>query len=128
MSTHDPLEGALSAADDRVRLNHWLPPQAGVVPKVRFGRHWVNALWALPLIFTLLVIGVAGCQALRQVPSVQEFLVRYPGIPTSALRVTTGFPGWLRLLHFLNLFFMAVDFYPKLTPFFHLKLTPPIAV
>ena len=104
---HDPLASKLSAADDRVLLTQWLPPQAGVVPKVRFGRHWVNALWALPLIFALLVIGVAVAQALRQVPVVQEFLVRYPGIPTSAIPVTTGFPGWLRLLHFLNLFFMA---------------------
>ena len=61
----------------------------------------------MPLIFALLVIGVGVSQALRQVPVVQEFLVLYPGIPTSALPVTTGFPGWLRLLHFLNLFFMA---------------------
>ena len=105
--THDPLAAKLSAADDRVLLSQWLPPQAGVAPKVRFGQHWVNALWALPLIFALLVIGVAASQALRQAPVVQEFLVRYPGIPTSALPVTTGFPGWLRLLHFLNLFFMA---------------------
>lgn len=36
-----------------------------------------------------------------------QLLVRYPGIPNSAIPVTTGFPDWLRLLHFLNLFFMA---------------------
>jgi sulfoxide reductase catalytic subunit YedY len=52
-------------------------------------------------------MGVAVSQALRHVPVVQEFLVRYPGISTSALPVTTGFPAWLRLLHFLNLFFMG---------------------
>ncbi len=103
---HDPLAMKLSTADDRVLLSSWLPPQAGVVPKVRFGRHWVNALWALPVIFVLLVIGVAVAQALRQLPAVQAFLVRYPGIPSS-VAVTTGFPGWLRLLHFLNFFFMA---------------------
>jgi hypothetical protein len=96
----------LSTADDRVLLSDWLPPQAGVVPKVRFGRHWVNALWALPLIFVLLVIGVAVAQALRQLPAVQDFIFRYPGIPPS-VAVTTGFPGWLRWLHFLNFFFMA---------------------
>ena len=105
--THDPVAARLSAADDRVRLTHWLPPQAGVVPKVRFGKHWVNVLWALPLVFLLLVMGVALAQACRQLPSVQEFIVRYPGIPMSAQPVTTGFPGWLRLQHFLNLFFMA---------------------
>ncbi|MBG6078174.1 molybdopterin-dependent oxidoreductase [Polaromonas sp. CG_9.11] len=104
---HDPLAMRLSAADDRVRLSHWLPPQAGVVPRVRIGQHWVNVLWALPLLFVLLVIGVAVSQALREMPAVQGFLVRYPGIPSAATAVTTGFPGWLRLLHFLNLFFMV---------------------
>ena len=64
-------------------------------------------LWALPLIFVLLVMGVAVAQALRELPAVQDFLVRYPGIPPSAVAVTTGFPAWLRLQHFLNLFFMA---------------------
>ncbi|MGY6123868.1 molybdopterin-dependent oxidoreductase (plasmid) [Paraburkholderia strydomiana] len=104
---HDPAEADLSPADDRVRLNHWLPPQAGVVPRIRIGQSWINVLWALPLVFVLLVIGVAVAQALRQVPAVQEFLVRYPGIPPSVAVVTTGFPAWLRLQHFLNLFFMA---------------------
>jgi sulfoxide reductase catalytic subunit YedY len=104
---HDPLATSLSGADDRVRLSAWLPPQAGVAPKVRIGRRWINVLWALPLIFVLLVIGVAVAQALRELPAVQDFLVRYPGIPPSDVPVTTGFPRWLRLLHFLNLFFMA---------------------
>ncbi|MFL9964861.1 hypothetical protein PQR02_28150 [Paraburkholderia sediminicola] len=104
---HDPVEASLSPADDRVHLNHWLPPQAGVVPRIRIGQRWVNVLWALPIAFILLVIGVAIAQALRQIPAVQEFLVRYPGIPPSGVAVTTGFPAWLRLQHFLNLFFMA---------------------
>ena len=104
---HDPVEASLSSADDRVRLNHWLPPRAGVVPKVRMGQHWINVLWTLPIGFVLLVIGVAIAQELRQLPAVQDFLARYPGIPPSAVAVTTGFPEWLRLLHFLNLFFMA---------------------
>ncbi len=104
---HDPLAKRLSVADDRVRLSHWLPPQAGVAPNIRIGRRWINVLWALPLIFVLLVAGVAASQALRQLPGVQDFLVRYPGVARSAVAVTTGFPGWLRLLHFLNLFFMA---------------------
>ena len=33
--------------------------------------------------------------------------VRYPGVPQLVQTVTTGFPVWLRLQHFLNLFFMA---------------------
>ena len=99
---HDPLAKRLSAADDRVRLSHWLPPQAGVIPRVRIGKRWVNVLWALPLIFVLLVVGVALSQALRQLPAVQDFLLRYPGVPRTAVAVTSGFPGWLRTLHFLS--------------------------
>ena len=104
---HDRLAMNLSSADDRVRLNAWLPPQAGVVPKIRVGQRWINVLWLLPMVFVLLVIGVAVAQALRELPAVQNFLVRYPGIPRSAVAVTSGFPVWLRLLHFLNLLFMT---------------------
>src|SRR5665213_1965816 len=104
---HDPLALKLSLADDRVLLSKWLPPQAGVVPKIRIGNRWVNVLWALPLIFLALLLGVALAQALRELPAVQGFLLRYPGVPTSAVAVTSGFPVWLRLVHFLNLFFMT---------------------
>ncbi len=31
--TPEPFEGALKGADDRLLLNHWLPPQAGIVPR-----------------------------------------------------------------------------------------------
>jgi methionine sulfoxide reductase catalytic subunit len=105
--THDPIEANLSPADDRVLLNNWLPPQVGVVPKIRIGQRWINVLWALPFGFVLVVIGVAAAQALRELPAVQDFLVQYPGVPPPALAVTTGFPAWLRVQHFLNLFFMA---------------------
>ena len=105
--TPESLEGALSGADDRVLLNNWLPPQVGVVPKIRIGRRWINVLWALPLVFVLGVIGVAVAQALRELPAVQEFLVRYPGASPSAPAVAAGFPAWLRVQHFLNLLFMA---------------------
>ena len=103
----ETLQAALTGADDRVRLSHWLPPQAGIVPRIRFGQRWFNVLWALPIAFVLLVIGVTVAQALRELPSVQALLVRYPGIPASAYAVNSGFPAWLRLTHFLNLFFMA---------------------
>lgn len=103
---HDPLEVSLSSADDRVRLSHWMPPQAGVMPKVRIGRHWVSLLWALPAAFVILIVAIALAQALRQQLSVQAFLIRYPGAPASVKPMTSGFPSWLRLSHFLNLFFM----------------------
>jgi sulfoxide reductase catalytic subunit YedY len=105
--THDAIKANLSPADDRVLLNNWLPPQVGVVPKIRIGQRWINVLWALPVGFVLAVIGVAVAQALRELPAVQDFLVRYPGVPPSARAVTDGFPAWLRLQHFLNILFMA---------------------
>jgi thiosulfate reductase cytochrome b subunit len=104
---HDPLAERLSAADDRIRLSHWLPPQEGVAPRIRLGERWINVLWALPLAVLLLLLGVVGAQLLRQLPAVQDFVLRYPGVPSSAHAVTSGFPIWLRALHFLNLFFMV---------------------
>ena len=104
---HDRIQASLTPADDRVLLSHWLPPQSGIVPRIRFGQRWVNVLWALPIVFVLLVIGVAVAQALRTLPGVQAFLVRYPGAPASAHAVNSGFPIWLRINHFLNLLFMA---------------------
>src|SRR5664279_6121394 len=89
--THDPIAASLSPADDRILLNDWLPPKVGVVPKIRIGQRWINVLWALPLGFLLIVIGVAVAQALRELTAVQEFLVRYPGVPTSARAVPAGF-------------------------------------
>jgi sulfoxide reductase catalytic subunit YedY len=103
----EALRGILTAADDRVRLSEWLPPQGGIAPRVRIGRHWINLLWALPLGCLLLVLGVAIAQELRDLPAVQQFLLRYPGAPPSAPAVEAGFPFWLRVQHFLNLLFMA---------------------
>jgi len=103
---HDQVEIHLSGADDRVKLSEWLPPRVGVIPKVRIGQRWINVLWALPLSFLLMVCSIAVAQALREIPAVKDFLVRYPGIPSSQLVVTAGFPLWLRVQHFLNLLFM----------------------
>ncbi len=64
-------------------------------------------LWALPLGFLLAVIGVVVAQALRELPPVQDFVLRYPGVPPSVVSVNAGFPAWLRLEHFLNFLFMA---------------------
>ena len=105
--SHDPIESKLSPADDRVVLNDWLPPQAGVVPRIRIGQRWINVLWVLPIGFVLAVIGVVIAQTLREQPAVRDFLVHYPGVPPTARAVTDGFPAWLRMQHFLNLLFMA---------------------
>jgi sulfoxide reductase catalytic subunit YedY len=40
----EPLEAALTGADNRLRLSHWLPPQNGIVPRIRIGQRWINVL------------------------------------------------------------------------------------
>jgi sulfoxide reductase catalytic subunit YedY len=105
--THDALAAKLTEGDDRIRLNHWLPPQEGIIPRIRFGKRWYNVSWAIPIAFVVLVAGVAVAQALRQLPGVQSFLLTYPGAPPSVAPVTSGFPFWLRAQHFLNLLFIV---------------------
>jgi hypothetical protein len=47
---------------------------------LRVGRSkWFNLLWLLPIGFALLVAGVAVAQALRELPSVEAFVEKYPG-------------------------------------------------
>ena len=97
---------SLSTADDRIRLSEWLPPQEGVAPLIRLGSRWINVLWAVPLVVVLGIIGIAVCQQLRTMPGVQAFIARYPGGTPSSAAVYSGFPLWLRLLHFFNFFLM----------------------
>lgn len=41
----EPLRAKLSAADDRIRLNHWMPPQRGIAPRIRIGLvKWIAAI------------------------------------------------------------------------------------
>ncbi|MGD9897392.1 MAG: molybdopterin-dependent oxidoreductase, partial [Candidatus Methylacidiphilaceae bacterium] len=103
----EPLHADFTPADDRVRLNHWLPPRRGIAPEIRIGGRWWNLLWLLLLGMVILVVGVALGQELRRIPAVQEFIARYPGSSSSAaLPSSVGFPWWLRWQHFFNLFFL----------------------
>jgi len=95
----------LSNAEDHLPLDTWMPPQNGIIPHIRIGQRWINILWSIPIIVVLLIIGVAIAQQLRTMPDVQAFIARYPG-DTSSPTVSTGFPLWLRIQHFFNLFFM----------------------
>ena len=97
---------SLSAADDRIRQSDWLPPQEGVIPRIRLGGRSINVLWAIPLIVVFLILGIAMAQQLRTMLGVQEFIARYPGETPSSEAVYSGFPLWLRLLHFFNFFLM----------------------
>jgi methionine sulfoxide reductase catalytic subunit len=102
----DPLEARLSKASSSIWPGSWLPPQWGEVPRIRVGKRWVNVLWAIPVAFVVFVLGVAVCQGLYATPWFEQFLARFPGIPMAAPVVNSGFPLWLRVEHFLNMFFM----------------------
>ena len=103
---HDRLASTLSAADDRIVLSDWLPPQNGIAPQVRIGRRWINVLWAIPIGAAVLVLLVALAQSGRALPGIQAFIKTYPGIAQAAPSVDAGFPWWLQLQHFLNMLFM----------------------
>ena len=102
----EPLSAALTDADDSLRLEHWLAPQPGIVPRLRIGRRWVNTLWALPIGAAGLLCLIALAQSLRELPAVIAFIQQHPGIAQAAPSVDSGFPWWLQLQHFLNMFFM----------------------
>jgi len=104
--TREPLEARLSDAEDRLLLNHWLPPQEGIVPRVRIGRRWVSVLWVLPIGATALIVLIAVAQSLRELPGIQAFIKAYPGIAQGAPSIDSGFPWWLQLQHFVNMIFM----------------------
>lgn len=103
---HDPIAAALSGADDRVVLSHWLPPHQGIVPRIRIGQRWVSTLWVLPIGAASLILLIAIAQSLRELPSVQAFIRKYPGVAQSAPSIDSGFPWWLQVQHFANMFFM----------------------
>jgi sulfoxide reductase catalytic subunit YedY len=104
--TPEPLRQSLTSADDSVRLDHWMAPQPGIVPRIRIGRRWVNTLWALPLGAAGLLCLIALAQSLRELPAVTTFIQQHPGIAQAAPSVDSGFPWWLQLQHFLNMVFM----------------------
>jgi DMSO/TMAO reductase YedYZ molybdopterin-dependent catalytic subunit/thiosulfate reductase cytochrome b subunit len=102
----DQLRSSLSDADDRIRLNQWMPPQQGIFPRIRIGSRWFNTLWALPIGAVVLLCLIALAQSLRELPAVTAFIQNHPGIARSTPSVDAGFPWWLQLQHFLNMFFM----------------------
>jgi sulfoxide reductase catalytic subunit YedY len=99
-----PLRDQLTDAENHIVARRWLPPARGAIPHVRIFSYWVNVLWVLPTAAALLVIVIAIAQELRMLPAVQEFIRAYPGAVD--VHVYSGFPLWLRLIHFFNLFMM----------------------
>jgi DMSO/TMAO reductase YedYZ molybdopterin-dependent catalytic subunit/thiosulfate reductase cytochrome b subunit len=60
----------------------------------------------LPIGWGLLLAAVAAAQYLRGLPEIQAFILRHPGTGASA-HFATAMPLWLRVQHFLNLFFLT---------------------
>ncbi|MGH9487523.1 MAG: molybdopterin-dependent oxidoreductase [Terriglobales bacterium] len=95
-------EEQLAKGEDYLNRKKWLPPQSGIIPRVRVAGWWINVLWAIPIGAVGLVICIAIAQELRTLPAVQHFIAAYPGDVGTG--VYTGFPLWLRLIHFFNFF------------------------
>lgn len=107
------LRGRLTEGEDVVDLATWagsVPANYGTAPHVRIGANrWLNLLWLIPIGFVLLVAAVAVAQGLRSMPSIQAFLLKHPGNGYAAdfgRGFGTPMPAWLRVQHFLNLFFL----------------------
>ncbi len=120
-----PAAGSSGVSPDVVRSYRWqltpgedvidpatwagsVPQMNGIAPRVRVGRsRWFNLLWLLPIGFVLLLIAVAVAKGLRGEPWMQRFIRHYPGTMNGASPAgTAGFPAWVRMQHFFNLFLM----------------------
>jgi hypothetical protein len=95
----DPLDAHLATSV------HYGASDAGT-PEVRIGQRWFSILWLLPISFVGLLIGIAVAQQLRTYAAVQQFIQTSPGQGSFQPPVYDGFPLWLRIMHFLNLFFI----------------------
>ena len=101
----------LTPGEDVIDTVTWagsVPQVNGIAPRVRVGRHkWFNLLWLLPIGFVLLIIAIAVAKGLRGDAFMQRFIRRYPGTDVASPPAgTVGFPAWVDLQHFFNLFFM----------------------
>src|SRR5215472_4654422 len=109
LAAPDPLEAGLSPAEDRVVVAEWsrrIPPVSARIPEVRIGKRWFSTAWLIPIAIVGLIIGIGVCQQIRTYSAVRSFITTYPGTGSFQPAVITGFPAWLRVLHFLNLVFM----------------------
>jgi sulfoxide reductase catalytic subunit YedY len=105
------LRSQLTKGEDVIDPTTWagsIPAVTGIAPRVRIGRaRWFNLLWLLPIGFLVLIVAVAAAKGLRNIPSVERFIVRYPGtVETANAKASPGLPIWVGVQHFFNLFLM----------------------
>ena len=101
----DPLETKIEKSHDVVVPSLWAPPKQGIIPQIRIGKFWFNVLWLIPIGAIGLIMGVAIGRELRSFQFIDEFIKMYPG-HSSTVVAYKGFPAWIRLQHFFNLFVM----------------------
>jgi hypothetical protein len=70
----EPLRAKLSDADGRIRLNHWMPSQQGIAPRLRIGRRWINTLWGMPIAAAALLCLIAVALSLRELRGMRHTL------------------------------------------------------
>ncbi|MBV6508997.1 MAG: Sulfoxide reductase catalytic subunit YedY [Acidimicrobiales bacterium] len=85
-----------------------IPQTRGVAPRVRVGRkRWLNLLWLVPIGLVGLVTAVVIAKVLRSTQGIEHFIATNPGtIVTPQARADPGFPAWVSVQHFFNLFLM----------------------
>lgn len=101
----DQLSEQIPKSHDRVVMEHWTPPQNGVIPELRIGSRWFSVLWLIPIGVAGLVLAAGFAHELKDLPVVQEFVTRYPGQSSTTVSYS-GFPLWVRIQHVFNLFLM----------------------
>jgi len=105
---HDPLAADLTSAGAGIKLGEWdryITSRRPIVPHIRIGKRWINILWAELPIALGLTIPIAVAQGLRNIPVVEAFIRRYPGVAERQPPVVC-FPVRLRGRHLLNMFCM----------------------
>jgi hypothetical protein len=71
-------------------------------------RRWVRPLVAAVVAVMVLAVVVLVAQWLRTIPSVQAWLVEYPGHSDLPATAPVGLPAWLGWQHFFNAFFVLL--------------------
>lgn len=94
--------------DGRIIVDDWaggIVQERASVPFVRIGSRWFNSLWVIPIGAVGMLVAVGVAQHLRDYSWMQDFIERNPGTSASYVNgVDSGFPWWLRVQHFFNLF------------------------